>query len=210
MTAAAAAVPSPHSVSKSVDSSAPSAVRDTSVANSYTSPDLAAHQAPYVSPPQGQVLGASTDNTDARFGDLQNQIDALKNLPRSVFVPSFSGPAASTPVSTQTFAAAQKIDKLSGVTISNSTIDTASIPNLSGAYLSIASTSVARSTLGLTYASNADIKSLRDIEIVAWGDSLTNGYRSNTSYPVELESLTGFTVYNYGDNGERVHRLPPD
>ena len=66
------------------------------------------------SPPMtsGRVLGASTDDMDAKLADLQSQINALANLPRSVFVPSFSGPAASTPVSFATFAQSQKIDKL--------------------------------------------------------------------------------------------------
>ena len=132
MTAAAAAVPSLHSVSRSADFSTPPAVRDTSAAVSYTSPDLApaAHPVSYVAPPQGQVLGASTENaspqnfaTVQQLADLQNQIDALKNLPRSVFVPSFSGPAASTPVSTATFALSQKIDQLSGTSLSNVTVN---------------------------------------------------------------------------------------
>ncbi len=128
MIAAAAAVPSPHSVSRSADFSAPTAIGDTSAAVSYTSPDLApgAHPVSYVAPPLGQVLGASTYDTDARFADLQAQIDALKNLPRSVFVPSFSGPAATTPVSTATFAQSQKIDQLSStVTVGGSPIATA-------------------------------------------------------------------------------------
>ena len=137
MTAAAAAVPSPHSVSKSADFSTPTAAGDTSAAVSYTSPDLApaAHPVSYVAPPQGQVLGASTENaspqnfaTVQQLADLQNQIDALKNLPRSVFVPSFSGPAASTPVSTATFALSQKIDQLSStVTVGGSPIATAAM-----------------------------------------------------------------------------------
>jgi hypothetical protein len=50
-------------------------------------------------------------------------LTALKNLPRSVFVPSFSGPAASTPVSTQTFAAAQKIDQLTNTTLNSVTVN---------------------------------------------------------------------------------------
>ena len=132
MTAAAAAVPSPYSVSGSADFSTPTAVGDTSAAISYTSPDLApaAHPVSYVTPPLGQVLGASTENaspqnfaTVQQLADLQNQIDALKNLPRSVFVPSFSGPAASTPVSTATFALSQKIDQLSGTSLSNITVN---------------------------------------------------------------------------------------
>jgi hypothetical protein len=131
MTAAAAAVPSPYSASKSVGFTAPSAVHNSPTATSYTSPDLAAaaHQ-PYVAPPQGQVLGASTYDTDARFADLQNQIDALAQLPRSVFVPSFSGPAASTPVNTQTFAVAQKIDHLANISVNGvSGLTDADIPD---------------------------------------------------------------------------------
>jgi len=72
---------------------------------------------------QGSVLGASTDSTNAKLSDLQTQIDLLKHSPQPVFVPSFSGPAAITPVSTQTFATSQKIDHLDGVTITNSTVN---------------------------------------------------------------------------------------
>jgi hypothetical protein len=124
MTAAAAAVS--YLSPESIPSNESSARSLSAPATSYTSPDLAAHQVPYVASPQGQVLGASTDDTAAKLADLQAQIDALKNLPRSVFVPSFSGPAASTPVSTQTFAASQKIDQLSStVTVDGSPIATA-------------------------------------------------------------------------------------
>ena len=81
----------------------------------------------------GRVLGASTDSaTLAKLADLQNQINALARAPQQVFVPSFSGPAASTPVSTATFAQSQKIDHLSNITVDGVSGLTASdIPALS-------------------------------------------------------------------------------
>src|SRR5271165_219818 len=45
----------------------------------------------------GRVLGASTDATDAKLADLQDQVNALSHAPQTVFSPSFSGPAATTP-----------------------------------------------------------------------------------------------------------------
>src|SRR5208283_54515 len=65
----------------------------------------------------GRVLDASTDATDAKLADLQDQINALAHAPQTIFVPSFSGPAASTPVSTATFASSQNIDQLTNVTL---------------------------------------------------------------------------------------------
>jgi Chaperone of endosialidase len=77
------------------------------------------------SPPfaSGLVLGASTDGTAAKLSDLQDQINALSHGPQLVFVPSFSGPAATTPVNTATFAQSQKIDNLGNVTITNATVN---------------------------------------------------------------------------------------
>jgi len=71
----------------------------------------------------GRVLGASTDATDAKLADLQDQINALARAPQPVFVPSFSGPAATTPVSTATFASSQNIDQLTNVTLNNATVN---------------------------------------------------------------------------------------
>jgi Pectate lyase superfamily protein len=90
----------------------------------------------------GLILGASTDGTAAKLSDLQDQINALSHAPQLVFVPSFSGPAASTPVSTATFASSQKIDQLTNVTLNNPTINgisgltAADVPALN--YLSLA------------------------------------------------------------------------
>src|SRR5208337_1689453 len=68
----------------------------------------------------GRVLGASTDSvTVAKLADLQDQINALARAPQAIFVPSFSGPAATTPVSTATFASSQNIDQLTNVTLNN-------------------------------------------------------------------------------------------
>ena len=83
----------------------------------------------YVPTPQGQVLGASTENgspqeyaTVQQFADLQQQINALAHAPQQVFVPSFTGPAPTTPVNTATFAQSQRIDNLSGTSLSNITV----------------------------------------------------------------------------------------
>ena len=210
MTAAAAAIPSPYSVSRSADFSAPTAVRDTSAAVSYTSPDLApaAHPVSYVTPPQGQVLGASTENaspqnfaTVQQLADLQNQIDALKNLPRSIFVPSFSGPAASTPVSTATFALSQKIDQLSGTSLSNITVNgvsgltDADIPDgiTASNYLPLSGGTLS----GLTNFSNASTSLLSVFSTGYFGGTATSTFTSagwlgiGTSSPGSALSVSG-------------------
>jgi len=104
--------------------------------------------APFVS---GLVLGVATSVSDTvTHAELTAALDQFGNSLRSQLYSvtssgsSFSGPAASTPVSFETFAAAQKIDKLSDVTITNATVHgvsglTASdIPSLSGSYLPLA------------------------------------------------------------------------
>jgi len=125
-----------------------------------------------------------------------------------------------------TIAAASAIDQLSGVIISNSTIDSASIPDLSGKYLSLSGgtltgalidSSTATSTFaggvnfagyvsglttceitGFSYATSSNF-----IHIAAWGDSLTSGYGgNNTSWPTQLSLLTGYSIYNGGKGGD--------
>ena len=82
----------------------------------------------YVPVPQGKVLGASENvslqefATVQQLADVQQQINALSRSPQTVFVPSFSGPAATTPVSVATFAQGQRIDNLSGTNLSNITV----------------------------------------------------------------------------------------
>jgi hypothetical protein len=71
-------------------------------------------------------LASSVASLDATF---QSEIAAVASAP------IFSGPSA--PISVQEFAPSQAIDQLSGVNISNSKIDAASIPDLSGKYLSL-------------------------------------------------------------------------
>jgi hypothetical protein len=101
----------------------------TDMSTSTTSPGTVIKQ--YITNPpieriiekQGAVLGESTDATNAQLSDLQNQINALRNSWQPTFVSSFSGPAASTPVSTAVFAQSQRIDHLDGVTITNSTVN---------------------------------------------------------------------------------------
>jgi lysophospholipase L1-like esterase len=129
------------------------------------------------------------------FSKIEGQIAALQSAISSqgyynsvAAVPLGGGPV-------NTIAAASAIDQLSGVAITNSSIDTASLPDLSGKYLSIGSTSTARSTLGLQYATAADLTM-----IAAWGDSLTYG-AGGTSYPSQLANLLGVPVYNGGVNG---------
>lgn len=89
----------------------------------------------------GLVLATATSSTDAvTHAELNAALTQLRTELAQPF--ALSGPPATTPISTQAFAASQKIDNLSGVTISNSTIDTASIPDLSGTYLSLSGGSI--------------------------------------------------------------------
>ena len=54
---------------------------------------------------------------------MQQQLNDLSRAPQTISVLSFSGPAATTPVNTATFAQSQKIDKLSGTSLSSITVD---------------------------------------------------------------------------------------
>jgi lysophospholipase L1-like esterase len=58
----------------------------------------------------------------------------------------------------------------------------------------------ARVSLGLAYATTSDITN--NVNIAAWGDSLTAGTNSNAPYPTQLSALTGNNVYNGGVGGE--------
>ena len=86
----------------------------------------------------GKVLGASTEAQPTNNSlplpsfvtheEFSAALDALaKNLQlqiaQNVPVLSFSGPAASTPVNTATFAVSQKIDQLQNVTLTNATVN---------------------------------------------------------------------------------------
>jgi lysophospholipase L1-like esterase len=166
-----------------------------------TSSPSPAPSKPFQAPKPGLVLGTST----VAAGDLvtQDQLQTALNALRSELfavssTPSFSGPPATTAVNTQTLALTNKIDQLSGVTISNSTIDAASLPNLSGTYLSIAAgTSTARTSLGLGYASGTDAADAY-YTVGAWGDSIT----AATAFTADLSAdLGGRTVYNEGVGG---------
>ena len=104
-------------------------------------------------------------------------------------------------------ALSNRIEHLSGTSLSSITVSgvsgltDADIPDLSGAYLSIASTTTARSSLGLAYASSADITN--NTNIATWGDSLTAGSGGNgTTYQTALTGLSGYTIYNGGVGGE--------
>ena len=77
----------------------------------------------------GLVLGTSTSASDTvTHAELNAALNQLGNSLRSQFFsitssgPSFSGPAASTPVSFQTFATSQNIDQLSGTKLTNITV----------------------------------------------------------------------------------------
>jgi hypothetical protein len=75
-----------------------------------------------VQAPQGTVLGASSEgDLDAKLAGLKS--DILSHLPPAIFVPSFSGPAESTPVSTATFAQSQKVDQLAGVALTDISVN---------------------------------------------------------------------------------------
>jgi hypothetical protein len=69
----------------------------------------------------GRILGASTDASfDQKLAALASQLRGEWAIRPPLI---FSGPAASTPVRTQTFAAAQKIDNLSGTSLSNISVN---------------------------------------------------------------------------------------
>jgi Pectate lyase superfamily protein len=123
----------------------------------------------------GRVLGASTDDTAAKLTDLQNQINALASLPRSVFVPSFSGPAATTPVSTATFAQSQRIDNLSGTSLSNITVN------------------------GVSGLTAADIPALSYLPLsggTVTGDLTVNGSFSGGGFSLSIASTTNLVATN--------------
>ena len=70
----------------------------------------------------GRVLGAATSALDTvTHGELDAALSALRSQLWGAL--SFSGPPASTPISTQAFAPSQRIDQLNNVTISNATLD---------------------------------------------------------------------------------------
>ena len=86
----------------------------------------------------GKVLGANTEAQPPNnslplpsfvtHDELSAAVDAVaKNLQlqiaRNVPVLTFSGPAATTPVNTATFAVSQKIDQLANVALTNATVD---------------------------------------------------------------------------------------
>ena len=86
----------------------------------------------------GKVLGASTEAQATTYplplpsfvthDELSAALDAVtKNLQqqiaRNVPVLNFSGPAATTPINTATFAVSQKIDQLQNVTLTNATVN---------------------------------------------------------------------------------------
>lgn len=101
--------------------------------------DATARHAIYVPPQRGEVLGASTEAAPSSGSALDDSIAALKGIANQLadtvsslrgqltgtqpVIVSYSGPAPSTPVSTQTFAQGQKIDQLSGTSLSNITVN---------------------------------------------------------------------------------------
>jgi len=99
--------------------------------------------------PPGEVLGASVSPADpvthAELAAAMAEVEDAVNARLNAASPSFSGPAASTPVSFAAFAASQNIGQLSGVTITNaivhgvSGLTAADIPDLSSKYLTISS-----------------------------------------------------------------------
>jgi lysophospholipase L1-like esterase len=147
---------------------------------------------------QSTTTGVSENELDTRLTELENKITAF-------FYTGISS-VASSPVPHSiasggvwnTIAGTNKIDQLSGIAISNSSIDASSLPDLSGAYLSIASTTTARSTLGLAYAVPGNFSNIP--QVAAWGDSLTFGIGS-ASYPSQLSKIYGYYVYNGGVSG---------
>lgn len=116
----------------------------TTIINQYVTQPIIEHEVLVQNAVTREELNASLA---ALRADLLSVISG--SLPKAYTI---AYPAAAAPVSTQTFAYSQRIDNLSSVTISNSTIDTASIPDLSGSYLSVSGGTVLGS-LNLTSAS---------------------------------------------------------
>jgi lysophospholipase L1-like esterase len=159
----------------------------------------------------GLVLGASTASSNyITHDELTAALVQATNSLRSLIYQNESVP--NSPIATGGFtneiAASNKIDQLTGTKLTNVTVSgvsgltTSDIPDLSGNYLSVTSTSTARSTLGLGYASSADIANIATEEelsqvIAAWGDSLTSG-----TYPPTLSTLSGYAVYDGGVGGD--------
>jgi hypothetical protein len=141
---------------------------------------------------------------------LQFQLERLSNSLKELIYAqnSIQGSLPASGGFTNSLALTNRIDQLSGTnishaTISNSSIDTASLPDISGSYLSIVNgTSTARSSLGLSYANTADAANSH-YTIATWGDSLT-AY----GYPNYLSTYIGNrSVYNKGVGGETTAQI---
>jgi len=194
-------------IQQTISTIAPAAVATSSVTSPIvaSTPDLT----DYVTKAELSVA------LDQRFAALSALVPALQQLitkfpaaqttPNTVFFPSYSTSGSSGVLTTANWAASQRIDNLSGTTLNNVTVHGMSgltmndIPDLSGSYLSIMSSSTARSTIGLSYATGADV--VNNTSIAAWGDSLTFG-TAQTNYPGTLSSLTTKYVYNGGVPGD--------
>ena len=158
----------------------------------------------------GRVLGTSTDDTAAKLADLQNQINALSNLPRSVFVPTFSGPAASTPVSFATFAQAQKIDKLEGTDITNPTITggTITAASIVGSITNAISSALATIddlTSNTITATNASFTSATTTNLAASNASVTSivaGGATTTNLATSNLRIDSLDCSSYGNGGK--------
>gem|GEM_PF-2947872 len=172
-------------------SSIPSA--DTSSQNTTIEPAPVAHLVDLTGS-QANIGGVSSSTLATALGNLRAEFYAHLNVVSSSTPLSQQVAAGGNVVASYYAPASQRIDNLSYVTITNSSIDSASIPDLSGKYLSIVSTTSARSTLGLQYATAADLTT-----IAVWGDSLTYG-SGGTSYPSQLANLLSTPVYNGGVN----------
>ena len=148
-----------------------------------------ANSQPSLNTPQNLAAYGSLANPDyvtqtqfsAGLQTLQNEINSLISQ-------SGSNTAPASPVSNSiasggvwnAIAATNKIDNLSGVTISNSTIDTASIPDLSGTYLpltggAITGTTTIAAALGVGTTTPVSQLDLEGWTVNTSGGTLTGG-----------------------------------
>ena len=150
----------------------------------------------------GLVLGAATSALDAvTHAEFNAALNALRSQFSAPF--SFSGPAATTPVSVATFASAQKIDNLSNVTISNATVNgltgltDADIPNdiTASNYLPLAGGTLTGSVIGtdLTLSGNLTVSGAQTLSgaiTIPYLEATSTTSTSTISGPMTVQGLT--------------------
>lgn len=149
--------------------------------------------------------GVSESELDTKLNQLENKLTSL--IDNWTATGGGTAPASSVPNSIgaggvwNAIAGTNKIDNLSGVTISNSTIDAASIPDLSGSYLSVSGGTLS----GPLYLTSASSSQLSIFSNAYFGSTATSTFTSagwlgigssTPSYPLSVNGSA------YLDNGD--------